>query len=74
MRIRYGYRIELVCAQDLPLVTLLDVHPSRRHDLTTPDEMRATALLDPLHEVPVSQHLDAYGLSLIHISEPTRRS
>lgn len=61
MRIRYGYRIELVCAQDLPLVTLLDVHPSRRHDLTTPDEMRATALLNPLHEVPVSQHLDAYG-------------
>lgn len=47
MRIRYGYRIELICAHDMPLITLLDVHPSRRHDLTTPDEMRLTSLADP---------------------------
>lgn len=61
MRIRYGYRIELVCAHDMPLVTLLDVHPSRRRDLVTVDEMRASALSDPSRSVDVTQHLDAFG-------------
>lgn len=61
MRIRYGYRIELVCEHDTPLVTLLDVHPSRRHDLVHPDEMRATALRDPARPIPISQHHDAFG-------------
>lgn len=61
MLIRYGYRIELVCAQDLPLITLLDVHPSRRHDLTSPDEMRVTGLMDPGRRIAVSQHLDGFG-------------
>lgn len=61
MRIRYGYRIELVCAHEMPLVTLLDVHPSRRHDLTMPDEMRVSALADPSLPITVTQHLDAFG-------------
>lgn len=61
MQIRYGYRIELVCQQDLPLITLLDVHPSRRHDLIRPDEMVATSLLNPSIDVPVSQYLDQFG-------------
>lgn len=61
MRIRYGYRIELVCAHEMPLVTLLDVHPSRRHDLAMPDEMRVSALADPARPVAVTQHLDAFG-------------
>ncbi|MCU4179192.1 transglutaminase-like domain-containing protein [Bosea sp. BH3] len=61
MRIRYGYRIELVCAHEMPLVTLLDVHPSRRHDLTMPDEMKVSALADPALSIRVSQHLDAFG-------------
>ena len=61
MRIRYGYRIELVCAHDMPLITLLDVHPSRRHDLTTPDEMKLTALADPSRPIAMTQDLDAFG-------------
>jgi transglutaminase-like putative cysteine protease len=61
MRIRYGYRIELVCAQDTPLITLLDVHPSRRHDLTTPDEMKVTALADPARQIAVTHDLDSFG-------------
>lgn len=61
MRIRYGYRIELVCAHDMPLITLLDVHPSRRHDLTTPDEMKLTALADPSMPIAMTQDLDAFG-------------
>ena len=61
MRIRYGYRIELVCAHDMPLITLLDVHPSRRHDLTAPDEMKLTALADPSLAIAMTQDLDAFG-------------
>jgi transglutaminase-like putative cysteine protease len=61
MRIRYGYRIELVCEHDMPLVTLLDVHPSRRHDLVRPDEMRVIPLGDPSVSISISQHHDAFG-------------
>jgi transglutaminase-like putative cysteine protease len=61
MRIRYGYRIELVCGHDMPLITLLDVHPSRRHDLTMPDEMKVSALADPSRPIAVTQDLDAFG-------------
>jgi transglutaminase-like putative cysteine protease len=61
MQIRYGYRIELVCQSDLPLVTLLDVHPSRRHDLVEPDEMSATSLVDPGRPIAISQYFDQFG-------------
>lgn len=61
MRIRYGYRIELVCAHEMPLATLLDVHPSRRHDLTSPDEMRVSALSEPSLSIDMAQHRDAFG-------------
>ncbi len=61
MQIRYGYRIELVCEQPIDLLTLIDVHPSRRHDLIRPDEMRVTPLSGTGEPIPVSQHLDAFG-------------
>jgi transglutaminase-like putative cysteine protease len=61
MQIRYGYRIELLCQNDLPLITMLDVHPSRRHDLVRPDEMLVTSLVDPALHIPVNQYLDQFG-------------
>ncbi|MFN3673585.1 MAG: transglutaminase-like domain-containing protein [Bosea sp. (in: a-proteobacteria)] len=61
MQIRYGYRIEIVCEQELPMVTLLDVHPSRRIDLIRPDEMLVTSLRDPSRPVRVGQYLDQFG-------------
>jgi transglutaminase-like putative cysteine protease len=61
MQIRYGYRIELVCEQPTALLTLLDIHPSRRHDLIRPDEMRVTPLLGPGRPLVLSQHLDPFG-------------
>jgi hypothetical protein len=68
MRIRYGYRIELTCQQDLPLITLLDVHPSRRHDLTRPDEMVVTASSIPsagavFRNISTSSAISAAGWS-----------
>lgn len=61
MQIRYGYRIELTCQHELPLITMLDVHPSRRHDLIRPDAMTVASLLDPSSPVPVDQYLDQFG-------------
>lgn len=61
MHIRYGYRIEITCQQNLPLITMLDVHPSRRHDLIRPDEMVATTLADPSRPVRMTQYLDQFG-------------
>ncbi len=61
MLIRYGYNIEIVCGHELPLITMLDIHPSRRHDLAQPDEMVVTALADPTAFVPTTQYLDQFG-------------
>jgi transglutaminase-like putative cysteine protease len=61
MQIRYGYRIEIVCDRPTTLVTMLDIHPSRRHDLLEPDEMRVTALLDNGASLPVERHFDSFG-------------
>lgn len=35
MKIRAGYDIAFNCFQDVPMVLMLSVHPSRRHDLLT---------------------------------------
>ncbi len=61
MLIRYGYRIEIICERPTALITLLDIHPSRRLDLVRPDEMHATAVADPELAIEVDQHLDTYG-------------
>lgn len=61
MLIRYGYRIEIICTNELPLLTMLDVHPSRRHDLIEPGEMVASALADPSAIVPATQYCDQFG-------------
>ncbi|MFT3952908.1 MAG: transglutaminase family protein [Piscinibacter sp.] len=44
MHIRYGYTLDVVCEAPAELVTGLDVHSSRRADITEPDDMHATAL------------------------------
>ncbi|GAU81145.1 transglutaminase family protein [Bosea sp. BIWAKO-01] len=61
MQIRYGYRIELVSQQELPLLTMLDVHPSRQHDVIRQDDMTAVSLVDPRRHVPVERYRDPFG-------------
>ena len=41
MLIRLGYDIQFEIGQPVPIVTLLSVHPSRRHDLQAPDRVIA---------------------------------
>ncbi|KRE24814.1 transglutaminase [Bosea sp. Root483D1] len=61
MQIRYGYRIEVICEQPTALLTLLDIHPSRRHGLIRPDEMRVMPVTAQPATIKISEHLDPFG-------------
>jgi transglutaminase-like putative cysteine protease len=61
MHIRYGYKIEIVCDQPTPLITMLDVHPSRRADITEPDKMHVRTLGDGAALEDMSSYVDSYG-------------
>lgn len=61
MHIRYGYKIEVVCDQPTPLITLLDVHPSGRADITEPDDMRVRSLADASPVAPMYSYIDKFG-------------
>jgi len=55
MLIRPGYDIQFEIPQDVPFVSLLNVHPSRVQDLHEPDELT----VEP--RVPVSRYIDVFG-------------
>jgi transglutaminase-like putative cysteine protease len=66
MHIRYGYTIDFACDAPTPIVTMLDIHPMRRHDITQPDDMHATALDD-------GQTVDVSAISLDRYQNVRRR-
>ena len=55
MLIRLGYDIQFETVGEVPIVTLLNVHPSREKDLREPDELQT----DPL--VKVENYEDSFG-------------
>jgi transglutaminase-like putative cysteine protease len=55
MQIRYGFHIELILDQPTTLVTLMDIHPSRRGDV-----IRETPLQSS-QPVPIETFIDGYG-------------
>ena len=55
MMIRLGYDLEFETIGEVPIVTLLNVHPSRKKDLREPDELHT----DPL--VNVENYEDSFG-------------
>jgi transglutaminase-like putative cysteine protease len=55
MLIRLGYDIRFDIPAPVSIVALLNVHPSRRHDLREPDRLRT----EP--EVPVEEYRDMFG-------------
>jgi transglutaminase-like putative cysteine protease len=61
MHIRYGYQIEVACDQPTPMITLLDIHPSRRADVTESDEMQVRALADGSLVNNVTLYTDKFG-------------
>ncbi len=60
MHIRYGYRIDVICDAPTLLVTTLDIHPSRRSDITTADNVVARALGHVRTSVPTETFLDGF--------------
>lgn len=61
MHIRYGYRIDILCETATPVITMLDVHPSLRGEITAPDTMVTRSVLQPGHSVEATEHVDAFG-------------
>jgi transglutaminase-like putative cysteine protease len=55
MLIRLGYDIQFDIYSEVPMVALLNIHPSRIPDLLEPDELH----IDP--DIPVSNYIDSFG-------------
>ncbi len=55
MKIRLGYDIHFETVAEVPILTLLNVHPSRKKDLLEPDELRT----DP--PVKIENYVDSFG-------------
>ncbi len=55
MKIHAGYDLAFQCIQDLPMVLMLSVHPSRRKDLLTDHVIRT------LPRVRTREYLDGFG-------------
>jgi transglutaminase-like putative cysteine protease len=55
MLIRLGYDIQFTMAQPVPIVAMLSVHPSRRHDLQGPDRVAVDQGIEAV------EYVDAFG-------------
>jgi transglutaminase-like putative cysteine protease len=55
MLIRAGYKIEIRCEAETPLMALLSVHPSRAADIRTPAVIRSSG------PAPLSASIDEFG-------------
>jgi transglutaminase-like putative cysteine protease len=64
MKIRAGYRISFDCMTPMPITLKLSVHPDRRHDLITADDLRTSV------PAPTSQHLDEFGNLVTRVRAP----
>ena len=67
MRIRTGYTIGYDTFGPTPIIYQLHVHPSRAHDLLTPDTMQA----DP--PVPMTTYTDLFGNTCVRLVSPGGR-
>jgi transglutaminase-like putative cysteine protease len=55
LKIRAGYDIAFTCPQDVPMLLMLNVHPSRRSDLVSDDKIEITP------KVATRSYQDAFG-------------
>ena len=55
MQIRYGFDIDMTIMQTTTLVTLMDVHPSRRHDVVH------EIPIDSSQTTPIESFIDSFG-------------
>jgi transglutaminase-like putative cysteine protease len=71
MHIRYGFDIDVLCSAETPIITLLDVHPTDRRDITQPDNFEARALSDGRPLAIESIYEDGFGNICRRIVAPT---
>jgi transglutaminase-like putative cysteine protease len=64
MRISFGYELNYTCSQPVPMILMLQAHPSRSADLLTPDRM----ITDP--QVPLDVYTDTFGNTCTRIVAP----
>jgi transglutaminase-like putative cysteine protease len=67
MQVKVGYELIFECAQPTPMLLLLNVHPSRSHDLVTRDDV----MTEPL--VAVRRYRDRFDNICTRIVAPTGR-
>jgi hypothetical protein len=58
--IRTGYALSYECPQPTPMILILSVHPSRRRDLITADQMQITPTVDAI------EYCDGFG-NICHV-------
>jgi transglutaminase-like putative cysteine protease len=64
MQIRFGYELVYRCAQPVPMILMLEVHPSRTRDLLRPDRLTAAPA------VPLDRYMDGFGNMCTRIVAP----
>jgi hypothetical protein len=67
MKIRAGYRIALDVAAPTAILLKLGVHPDRRGDLLTPDDVQLSS------GSPIAEHLDEFGNLVRRLTAPAGR-
>jgi transglutaminase-like putative cysteine protease len=67
MLIRVGYELVFWCAQETPMILMVNVHYSRASDIVTPDLL----ITDP--ETPVTAYRDGFGNWCTRIVAPSGR-
>lgn len=64
MKIRIGFELAYKCSQPVPMILMLNVHPSQRHALLTEDRLRV------MPDVPLQSYCDAYGNICTRLEAP----
>jgi transglutaminase-like putative cysteine protease len=64
MQIRAGYRMTFECDAPTPVITMLNVHPSRLADLRSPHHLTT----DPF--APSEDHIDVFGNNVTRLTIP----
>ncbi len=64
MKIHVGFDLTYESALSAPMIFMLNVHPSRAHDLITPDRLRITP------SRAISPYIDGFGNKCVRILAP----
>ena len=64
MKIHVGFDLTYESAHSTPMIFMLNVHPSRAHDLITPDRLRITP------SRAISPYIDGFGNKCVRILAP----